>query len=78
MNRATLRTEHEHAAVVAAAVRPDNTPEVATDVEGETVVTTIERERLGSLRATVDDYWRALAAADQTVRLVSESDEVDP
>ncbi|MFC7177491.1 KEOPS complex subunit Pcc1 [Halosegnis marinus] len=65
MRRATFRTEHDDAALVAAAVAPDNTPEVETTVEGSTVVTTIERETTGGLRATADDYVSNLAVAQR-------------
>ncbi len=78
MNRITIRTDHAEAETVAAAIRPDNTAEVDTSVEDGTVVTTIERESLGGLRATAADYWRALSVADETVRLVRATDEVDP
>ncbi|MFP4590060.1 MAG: KEOPS complex subunit Pcc1 [Halobacteriales archaeon] len=78
MNETTVRTVHADATAVAAAVGPDNTPEVRTRVEGDAVVTTIERETLGGLRATLEDYLRALAVADETVRLVRATDNVDP
>lgn len=78
MNRATISTDHDEPEVVAAAVRPDNTPQVTTTVDGDAVETTIERETLGGLRATVGDYLRAVEVATETVRLVSETDQVDP
>lgn len=59
MRRATITTTHgttERAAQVAAAVRPDNTAEMETTVDGETVRTVIERETTGGLHSTVDDY----------------------
>lgn len=65
MRRAEFRTTHEHAAIVAAAVRPDNTPEIETRVDGSTVVTTVERETTSGLRATADDYVTNLAVAAQ-------------
>lgn len=57
--RATITTEHddsERAQAVAAAVCPDNTAEMETAVDGQTVRTVIERETTGGLHATVDDY----------------------
>ena len=57
--RARIVTDHgdaETAARIAAALRPDNTEEMATHVDGATVVTTIDRETTGGLRATADDY----------------------
>jgi hypothetical protein len=59
MRRAQITTTHDDppaARRVAAALRPDNTPEVDTSVDGARVVTTIERETTGGLHATVDDY----------------------
>lgn len=56
---ATIETEHadaETAATVAAAVRPDNTADVATTVAGATVRTEITRETTGGLQSSVDDY----------------------
>ena len=54
--RATIRTEHDDPDLVAGAIRPDNTDEMQTEVEGNAVVTRIERETTGGLHATVDDY----------------------
>jgi len=59
MRRARVRTDHADAATarrVAAAVRPDNTDEMDTRVEGATVATTVRRETTGGLHSTVDDY----------------------
>ena len=63
--RATLRTTHADAAAVARALAPDNTPQMDTRVEGSTVLTTVERETTGGLRATVDDYVTNLQVADE-------------
>jgi hypothetical protein len=41
---------------VARAVTPDNTAEMETTVEGNQVVTTIERDSTSGLQSTVDDY----------------------
>ena len=76
---ATIRTDVEEAAILAASVRPDNTPEIDTRVEdgsgdgtGDTgvseVVTTIERETTGGLRTTVDDYVVNLTVAQKVVQ----------
>ncbi|QLK25588.1 KEOPS complex Pcc1-like subunit [Natrinema zhouii] len=68
--RATIRTDHDDAALVARALSPDNTDEMSTTVERDdaaatadgdderagTVVTRIDRETTGGLQATVDDY----------------------
>ena len=63
MRRATIRTDLPNAALVAASVTPDNTPEMETRVDGTTITTTIERETTGGLQSTVDDYVVNLAVA---------------
>ena len=60
---ASIRTRHERAAVIAAALAPDDTAEMSTRVAGETIETTIERESVGGLSATVDDYVLNLRVA---------------
>ncbi|PSQ17410.1 KEOPS complex Pcc1-like subunit [Halobacteriales archaeon QS_8_69_73] len=65
MRRATVRTAHDRPGVVAAALRPDNTAEMSTRVDGRTVVTTIERDSTGGLRTTVDDYVTNLQVAQR-------------
>lgn len=65
MRRATIRTTHDDPAIVAAAVTPDNTAEMATRVEGDRVVTEIERETTGGLTSTVDDYVVNLSVAER-------------
>jgi hypothetical protein len=57
--RARIRTEHDEPATaerIAAAVRPDNTAEMRTRVDGSAIETTIDRETTSGLRATADDY----------------------
>lgn len=59
MKRATITTAFDDEATarrVAAAVVPDNTDEMHTQVDGTTVETTIERETTGGLQSTADDY----------------------
>ncbi|MFB6074621.1 MAG: KEOPS complex subunit Pcc1 [Haloarculaceae archaeon] len=59
MRRARLRTTHGDTATaerIAAALAPDNTAEMDTRVEGDAVVTTVERGTTGGLQSTVDDY----------------------
>ena len=72
MRRATMRTESPHAAVVAAALRPDNTAEMATQVDGETIETTIARGTTGGLRTTLDDYAINLSVAERVARTGTE------
>lgn len=66
--RATVRTTHERPAVVAAALRPDETEEMTTRVDNGQVVTTIARPTTGGLRSTVDDYVVNAAVAERTVQ----------
>lgn len=57
--RARIETAHgdpETARRLARALRPDNTAEMETAVEGSRLVTTIARDTTGSLQSTVDDY----------------------
>jgi hypothetical protein len=54
--RATLRTTHDDPDIVASALAPDNTDSMHTSVEGDELVTTIERDSTGGLQSTVDDY----------------------
>ena len=56
MRRATIRTTHDDPDLVARALRPDNTDEMETTVDGDAVVTRIGRETTGGLHSTVDDY----------------------
>lgn len=56
--------------MVARAVMPDNTPEIRTSVEEDVVVTVIEREDVGSLRSTADDYLRNLSVASGVLESV--------
>jgi len=65
---ATITTDHgseERAAMVAAALAPDNTDEMTTAADGRQVTTTIERETSGGLQATVDDYVVNVRIADE-------------
>jgi len=65
---ARLRTSHPRPEVVAAALAPDNTPEIDTRLHEGRVETTVRRDDVAGLRATVQDYLRNLDAADRTVQ----------
>jgi tRNA threonylcarbamoyladenosine modification (KEOPS) complex Pcc1 subunit len=67
MREATIRTTHAHAETVAAALRPDNSDSMTTRVDGDSIVTDIERETTGGLQATVDDYVMNLTVADAVI-----------
>lgn len=72
MRRATIRTELPDAERIAAAVVPDNTPEIDTSVVDGTIVTHIERETTGGLRTTIDDYVVNLSVATQVVQTANQ------
>lgn len=68
MRRVTIHTDHgsaTRAEQVARSVRPDNTAEMHTQVDGATVETVIERETTGSAHSTADDYVVNLQVAVQ-------------
>ena len=65
MKRATIRTRHDSPEIIATAITPDNTPEMDTRIEDDSVVTTIERTTTGGLQSTVDDYVVNLSVADK-------------
>ncbi|WP_435096837.1 KEOPS complex subunit Pcc1 [Halarchaeum sp. P4] len=76
--RATVRTEHADADVIAASVRPDNTESMRTRVDGDAVVTTIERDDTGGLRATTDDYVVNVTVAEEVVQLADRHKTPNP
>ncbi len=49
--------------IVAAALQPDHTDDVVTQVTDNQVQTTIQRDSPGSLEATLDDYIQNLRVA---------------
>jgi hypothetical protein len=49
---------------VAAALAPDNTASMTTRVEGDQVVTDVERATTGGLQSSVDDYVVNVSVAD--------------
>ncbi len=77
MRTATLRTEHDHPELVAAALRPDNTASVRTTAQDGAVVTRVERETTGGLARTVDDYAVALRVADRLAARAAQTADRD-
>ena len=53
MMRARVHTRHDAPEDIAAALRPDNTPEMTTGTAETTITTTIERETLGNHKGRV-------------------------
>lgn len=74
MRRATIGTDVATPEVVAAAVRPDNTPQMSTRVEDGRVVTTLERESTSGLRSTADDYVVNVTVAVEVVQRTTNPD----
>ncbi|MFB6160836.1 MAG: KEOPS complex subunit Pcc1 [Haloferacaceae archaeon] len=72
--RARLRTAHDDPETVAAAVRPDNTPELRTRVADGRVVTEVERDRTGGLATTVDDYLVNVRVAERVAAAARDTD----
>ncbi|QLG26522.1 hypothetical protein HUG10_02745 [Halorarum halophilum] len=67
---AAFETRHADAAAaatVAAALAPDNTPQMRTDADADVVHTRIERDTTGGLHATADDYLVNVSVADAVV-----------
>ena len=64
---ATVRTTHADAALVAAALAPDETDSMATRVDGDAIECVVERPTTGGLRSTVDDHVVNLRVADRLV-----------
>lgn len=60
-----VRTTHDDPEAIAASVRPDNTDEMATDLNGQEIETEITRETTGGLHSTADDYVVNLHVAAQ-------------
>jgi hypothetical protein len=71
---ATLRLPCEAPETVAAAVRPDDTEEMETRVEGDAVVAQIERATAGGLRSTADDCVVNLTVATELVQIADRHD----
>jgi len=69
---ATIRTAHGHPELVAAAIAPDNTPEIDTLAAEGHVVTTVARGDAAGLASTVDDYLVNLGVADRIAERASE------
>lgn len=69
----TVRIESnvDNPAAVATALTPDNTESITTTVTDGVVDTVIERDEIGSLEATVDDYLLNLDVATTVINAVT-------
>lgn len=63
MRRAIIQTPADRPAVIAAALTPDHTDEMRTEVSTNTIRTEITRPSTRSLQTTTDDYLVNLAVA---------------
>lgn len=72
MRTATVETTHDDAAAIAAAIAPDNTSEMTTTVDGDRVVTRIERGTTSGLQSTVDDYVVNVDVAERVVQTANQ------
>jgi hypothetical protein len=77
MRRAQLRTESSNPEIVTAALVPDNTREMETQVADGTIETTVTRETTGGLRSTVDDYVVNLSVAERIAGMAGETNSED-
>lgn len=75
-HEAVVATTHDDPAVVAAALTPDNTDAMTTQINGATVRTTVVRDRTGGLAATVDDYVVNLTVADAVAETARDTDNL--
>ncbi|XGI83875.1 KEOPS complex subunit Pcc1 [Halorutilales archaeon Cl-col2-1] len=66
-SKVEFETHHDSPEKVALSVSPDNTDEMETEVNGSKIVTRIERDSLGSLLSTADDYITNLEVAAEIV-----------
>lgn len=64
---ASLRTSHDDPDMIAHAIEPDHTDDIDSIVGDGYLETTFDREQLGSLHATVDDYLVNLQVAEQVI-----------
>ncbi|MFW5958830.1 MAG: KEOPS complex subunit Pcc1 [Natronomonas sp.] len=76
--RVRIRTEHDDPHTVASAIRPDNTDEMETHIEDGLIVTMIERDTIGGLRTTADDYVTNLQVAARLAAGEAGTDENTP
>ncbi len=55
MVKATFCIFSKQPILVAQSITPDNTPSIETKIEGNSVLATVQRDSIGSLRSTIDD-----------------------
>ncbi len=55
MVKANLCIFSKQPSLVMHSIAPDNTPSIETKTEGNSIIATVQRDSLGSLRSTIDD-----------------------
>jgi len=72
MIKARLVLLGENAGIVAAAIKPDNLPNMALLAEEERLVLEFSTEKVGTLLSTVDDLLMNIKIAEETQRCTEE------
>ena len=72
MIKARLVLLAENAGIVAAAIEPDNLPNMALLAEEERLVLEFSTEKVGTLLSTVDDLLMNIKIAEETQRCTEE------
>lgn len=67
-------TTHKNPHVIADAIKPDNTINMSTVCENESVITEFRLDEIGTLIATVDDYLLNLKIAEEMAKKDAERD----
>ncbi len=62
---------------ILAAVSPENGEYVNADLEGSTLIFTMQADNAGTLRNTADDLMACIKVAEESVGLISHTDESD-
>ena len=73
--RVDLASTDADPAVVARALAPDDTPQMTSRLDGTVLETRIERESVGGLRSTVDDYVVNLRVATRVAGIANDASD---
>lgn len=67
-----VRLKQEDAEVIAAALKPDDTPWSEADAEGNELVLKVETPKVGAMLNAYDDYFLNLIAARGVLKTIRE------
>ena len=67
MVKATFCIFSKQPGLVAQSIAPDNTSSIDTKISGNSIIATVQRDSLGSLRSTIDDLLVNLQVAVKTI-----------